>query len=357
MNLEHRLSAILELDLHEYERNVSRALSITRGASDSINRHWERAGRSLARHTAPPEPASRVPRWQEEPPAPPLDRGPSAFEDWSGGGVSVSETGLDPQQRAEAIVQSHEAAQAAISRTAQASARGISSAMNQLLWESSSAQQALESVGKSVTGQLLGNLSQFVAGLLAANLTKNTVGATQLASRSGQLAAETYAAAFAATAAIPLVGPALAPGVAASAVATMSAGLGPAAAAGMAAGSAAGSSTLASFDKGGLIPGNPGQPTPILAHGGEVVLNRKQQQNLLLHLMDGSEPPARRNPAAPPTSGAAHFHFHGPVIGDRRALTALLGEALAELSRKGGRAADPLRASLQRSFPKGEYDG
>jgi hypothetical protein len=46
------------------------------------------------------------------------------------------------------------------------------------------------------------------------------------------------------------------------------------------------------FNDGGLVPG--GGPTPVIAHGGEMILNKRQQSNLFGQLQSGQNQGAQQ---------------------------------------------------------------
>lgn len=81
--------------------------------------------------------------------------------------------------------------------------------------------------------------------------------------------------------------------------------------------------SVKSFDMGGLVPGRVGEPQPIIAHGGEVVVNP-------------SELPGPAKPLAELFGGGGnggdvhnHFHLNGTFLGNDRAMLQQLARLLA----------------------------
>lgn len=147
--------------------------------------------------------------------------------------------------------------------------------------------------------------------------------------------------AIAAHAGIPFVGLALGLGAAAAIVAAI-----------QSTSSKAGSQRpniprVASYDVGGVVPGAMGAAMPAVIHGGEVILNPRQQSDLIMAMAGGG--------AGMSGGGGAVINFNGPVFGDRRTFADMLEDALDEVKRRGGRGATAIRqiASGERGLRNG----
>lgn len=103
---------------------------------------------------------------------------------------------------------------------------------------------------------------------------------------------------------------------------------------------------LPSFSVGGItigasgmvIPGQPGQPFPLIAHGSELLLNPKQQANLMWNLANTPQVVAG-NGGGTPTFIDASFHNEGTIIGidDLEARMDAHAEVLADAVAAGRR--------------------
>lgn len=127
--------------------------------------------------------------------------------------------------------------------------------------------EAMKQLGKQIVGQFFSMISQMLVQLAIGWALQRVLGLGMASAMIGQQAGIAFATAYAPLAAVPPA--AMAAGLAAAGV-TMSVGNSIASA----------SSAVPAMASGGIVPGPVGSAQPIIAHGGEMVLNPEQQRAL-----------------------------------------------------------------------------